>query len=160
MGTEDWGIIALGGLASLIASIFYMWGGTKGFGKYWRRYIGAFVLALACNLIAVYTSMWVWQMLLVFPALLGGFSLPYGADDLVGKIVKRAVFASGVCFAGFFCLWGLGFPGAGIGIFVMQLVVGLGSVFLGVKNPYKNAPLEQYMICQLLTFTIPFWGFI
>jgi hypothetical protein len=159
-GTEEWGLVAIGGGAVFLSAVFYMWGGTAGFGKFWRRFVGSFVLTLSTNLLAIFKGVWAWQLLLIWPALIIAFGLPYGSDTFWGKAVKRAVFALGNVSAGFFGYWAMGMPTFGIGILIFQLFIGSGSIYLGVKNPYKNAPLEQFLICILLTLTIPFWAFV
>jgi len=161
MGPEQIWLVSYGFLSIFIALVLYMMGGTSGFaGKWLRRFLATFILALSANLIAVFNSVWDWPFVLMWPALIGGMSLGYGADTTWGKIVKRTIFALGTCFAGFFGYWAMGFPGFGLGILIMQVLVGLFSVWLGVKNPYNNAPLEQGIICLLLTFTVPFWAYV
>ena len=163
IGTENWGLVALGGLAAFISNVLYMWGGTEmswGGKKWLRRFLGSFVLAAAANGIALVLGNWAWQYILIWPALIGGMSLGYGADNLGEKILKRSIFALGVCTAGIFGLWATGWTGFGIGILVMQVVIGAASVFLGAQNPYSNSPLEQFLISQILTLTVPFWAFV
>lgn len=160
MGIENWIIIAIGGLCSLAASILYMLGGTSGFSKALRRFIASFILALSANIIAVVFHNWNWQLLLIFPCLAGGFSLGYGAYTIKEKIFKRTVFALGVLSACFCGLWSIGFTMFGWVVVGLAFIVGLTSVVLGVFNPFVNAPLEQYLICQLLTMFIPFWGLV
>ena len=159
-GQEDIWLVALGGLAAFVANVLYAAGGTTGFRKYWRRFVASFILAASCNLIAVYLHTWAWPMLLMWPVLIGGMSLGYGGDTVGVKVLKRSIFALGVCTAGVFGLWATDFTGMGWLVLGLQVVVGAGSIALGVINPFKNAPVEQYLICQLLTLTIPFWGFI
>jgi hypothetical protein len=160
MGTENIWLVCLGGLSSFLGCCCYAMGGTQGFGLFWRRFIGSFILVLSCNLIAVYLHTWSDKMLLMYPCLVGGMCLGYGGELLFQKIYKRTIFALGCCFTGFIGAWATGFTGAGIGICIFQLIIGMGSVYLGVRNPYNNAVVEQFIISLLLTFTIPFWGFI
>ncbi len=159
-GPEDIWLVSGGFLALFIAIVLYMMGGTTPWKKFLRRYVGAFVLASSTNVIMLVKQCWDWHALLIYVGLAVAFSLPYGSDTFWGKLSQRAVFAIGVVSAGVFGAWAMGWPAFGWGILGLQLIVGLGSVYLGVRNPYKNAPLEQGMICLLLTFTIPFWGFV
>jgi RarD protein len=45
---------------------------------------------------------------------------------------------------------------AALGYFITPLV----SVVLGVMNPFSNAPLEQFLICQVLCLFVPYWSFV
>jgi len=162
-GTENWGLVAFGGFMSFVASVLYMWGGTdmKWGGKKWlRRYLGSFVLACAAWVIAVVLSKWDWRYLLMYPALWGGFSLGYGGDTKWEKVRKRFFFALGSLLACVVGAWIAGFTGAAWAVLIVCFIVGMTSIVLGVKNPYSNAPLEQYLICQVLTLFVPFWAFV
>ena len=162
-GVEDWGIVALGGFAGFLANVFYMWGGTEmswGGKKWLRRFLGSFVLAGAASGIAAYLGVWTWKYLLMFPVLAIGFSLGYGAPTTIGKIIRRSVFAAGVLMACVIGAWSVGFTTASLLVLGISVIVGMTSVALGVWNPFKNAPLEQFLICQLLCMFVPFWGFI
>jgi hypothetical protein len=159
-GTENWGIVAIGGGASFIAAVLYMWGGTAGFGKFWRRFIASFILAVAANMIAFYLNSWCVQYLCFWPALIVGFSLPYGGSSVMEKVVKRTVFALGVLSCCALGLWAVGFSVSGWVVMTLAVITGLTSVALGVLNPFSNAPLEQFIICQVLCIYVPFWGFV
>ena len=159
-GTEQWGLVAIGGLATYIASVFYMWGGTAGFGLVWRRWIGSFVVALAANLIAVALHVWVWQYLLFYPMLGAGMTLGYGSSRLWVKVLKRTLFALGVLSCCIVGAWIAGFSGPAWIVLGLAFVTGLTSVVLGVWNPFSNAPLEQYIIANLLLLYVPFWSFV
>jgi hypothetical protein len=163
IGAENWGLVALGGVASLIASILYMIGGTTmSFGgqKWLRRYVASALLAGAANGIAAFLQVWTWQYLLMWPCLIGGFSLGYSSDTTIGKAIKRLIFALGVLSACMIGVWAVGFTGAAWVVLGLAAVIGAGSVVLGVWNPFNNAPLEQFIICQILTMFVPFWAFI
>jgi len=162
-GTENWGLVAFGGFASLISSVLYMWGGTEmswGGKKWLRRYLGSFVLAVAASVTAVVLAKWDWRYLLMYPCLFGGFSLGYGAPTTAGKILRRTLFALGVLTACIVGAWIAGWTVAAYMVLGISFSIGLASVLLGTFNPFKNAPLEQYIICQLLTMFIPFWAFV
>ena len=160
MGTENiWLIGILGGMA-FVANFLYAVGGTEGFGKYWRRFIGATILGLSPSLGAVLTGVFDWRYLSVIPCLIVGFSLPYGSETTISKIIKRTVFALGVCSACFVGLWITGFSVSGWIVFGLSVTTALTSVALGVLNPFNNAPLVQFLICQVLTLYVPFWPFV
>ena len=160
MGTEDIWLIALGGFGSLISNICYMAGGTEGFGKWWRRFLGSFILSLSASLIALYLNSWSWKYLLMYPALAVGMSLGYGGDKQLTKILKRSLFAFGVLTACFIGAWICGFSVSSLIVLGLAIITGLTSVVLGVFNPFKNAPLEQFIISQVLTLYVPWWAFI
>ena len=159
-GQEDIWFVAILGFMAFVANVLYAAGGTKGFGLFWRRFIGSFILALSASICALYLGAWSWKYLLIYPALIGGFSLGYSSDTLLGKITRRTIFALGVLMACLVGLWATGFTSFGWVVFILAAVTGLTSVVLGAINPFKNAPLEQFLICQVLTLYIPFWAYI
>lgn len=159
-GPENIWLIAVGGFSTCFASVMYMMGGTTPWKKWIRRYLGTFLLSLCLNLIAFINSNWHWQYLLTYPFLVLGFSLSYGDDIVWKKILKRSVFVLGCLLSSLVCLWAIGFSFFGWIVFGLQFIIGLGSIILGVINPYNNAPLEQYLISQLLTLFFVFWPFI
>lgn len=162
-GTENWGLVAFGGSMSLFASILYMWGGTEmswGGQKWLRRFLGSFILALAASVVAIVLAKWDWRYLLLYPCLWGGFSLGYGGKTTFVKVLKRTAFAFGTLTACVVGAWILQWSVSALVVLGLCFVTGLTSVVLGVVNPFNNAPLEQYLICQVLTLYVPFWAFI
>jgi hypothetical protein len=163
MGPEMIWVVAVGGFSSFVASLLYAIGGTKmSFGgqKWLRRYLGTALLTVSASYTAWAIGEWSWKLLLMYPCLVGGMSLGYGADTTCEKILRRFIFASGVLMACFVGLWYVEFTSSGWIVFSIASIVGLTSVIMGAFNPWKNAPVEQYLICQVLTMFIPFWGFI
>ena len=159
-GPENIWLIALCGLAAFIANVMYMMGGTQGFGLWWRRFLATFILMVAANGAALFMHVWHWQYLLFFPALIAGMSLGYGAKTTGGKIVKRLIFALGVTACCALGAWAHGFGAMSLVICGLSVFTGLTSIVLGVINPFNNAPLEQFLICQVLTLYVPFWAFV
>jgi hypothetical protein len=163
MGPEQIWLITLGGFAAFLCNVLYMVGGTgfdgKGY-KWLRRFVGAGILACAANGIAIYMQAWVWQYLLMIPSLIIGFSMGYGGDTTIEKVLKRSLCAVGILAACFIGLWATGFTAMGWAVMVMAGVIGGTSVVMGVWNPWNNAPLEQFLICQVLTLFVPFWCFV
>jgi hypothetical protein len=159
-GTENVILVAIGGFSTFLACVAYMLGGTSGFGLWWRRFLGVFFLGCGTNLVAGMLGVWVWPYLLFFPLLGVGMSLGYGADTTIGKIIKRTIFALGVLSCCVIGMWVHTFSIFSIVIGILALLIGLGSIVLGVVNPFNNAPVEQYLICQVLTLFVPFWGFV
>jgi hypothetical protein len=135
-------------------------GGTKGFSKWMRRFLASFILACSANVAAIYLGVWTLEYLLMWPCLIGGFSLPYGANTTWDKVIKRTVFALGVLMACFCGAWATGFTIFGLVILGLAVLTGITSVALGVINPFNNAPLEQFLICQVLCLYVPYWAFV
>ena len=163
MGPENIWVVAIGGFCSFVASVLYAIGGTEmSFGgkKWIRRYLGSFILALGANIVAFMIGEWSWKLLLMYPCLIGGMSLGYGGDKTSTKVLKRAIFALGCLSACMVGVWYCGWVLAAWIVFGIAFVVASVSVVLGVWNPFKNAPLEQYIICQVLTMFVPFWAFV
>jgi len=160
MGTENIWLIIILGFMAFVANSLYAMGGTEGFGKWLRRYLASFILAVAANGAAIYLTVWTWQYIFIYPCLIGGFSLGYGANTTWEKILKRGIFALGVltaCFCGF---WATGATILGWIVVGLAFLTGVTSVVLGVINPFNNAPLEQFIICQVLCLYIPYWAFL
>src|SRR3990167_9148154 len=118
-------------LGVILASFLYSLGGRSG--KWKRRFVASFVLAATVNVLCVLRGVWQPLMLAVWPILIGGFSLGYGADVLWLKVVRRLVYALAVLMAGVLMAFILG--GNAWWVLMPYIVVGLFSVFLGVKNP-------------------------
>lgn len=159
-GQEQIWLVALGCAALIIGDILYMMGGTSGFGKWYRRILGSFIIVSSTNIIAIVNGKWSWQYAVMYPFLIIGFSMGYDAETTWGKVFKRLLFAISCVSVGIFGLWATGFTAFGWGVLTLQFLVGLGSIYLGVVNPYGNAPVEQFLICTLITMTIPFWPYI
>lgn len=162
MGTELLYVVVLGGFLAFLANVCYMLGGTQGMpgGKLWRRYAASFLLTFSVNLTGILILRWAWQYLLIWPLLTVAFHLGYGADTVAGKIARRSIYAlavSSVCFIG---LWATGFTVMGWVICGLSIGAGAVSIFLGVINPYTNARVEEFLVCQVLNLFIPFWPFI
>lgn len=159
-GQEFIWLVALAGLMQCAASIMYAMGGTKGFGLVWRRYIGSGLIAAALNIVALAVHNWHWQYILVYPALIGGFVLPYKGDTIWQKIIKRTIFFVACMGSSVFCLWASGFSGAGIGVMICQFMLGSFSVFFGSCNPWDDAPVEQFFVCEALTLFLFAWPWV
>jgi len=163
LGQENiWGISMAFGL--LFASvILYMMGGTAGFGEYnkaLRRFVASGLITIDAVMISFMAGTFDWRYFLMFIPLAVGFSLPYGGSTKAEMTFKRIVYALGVLGACFIGLWITGFTFFGWVVMALAVVVGMTSVVLGIINPYKNAPLEQGLICLVLNLFVPFWGYV
>lgn len=163
-GPESIWLVCGGGLAAFIANCLYAIGGTdmtgKGGWKWLRRFVASFILALAANLIAAFVQVWHWQYILFMPILSIGFSLGYGADTVAGRVLKRSICAVAIVSCCVVGAWVHEFSGLSLIVAGLSVLIGAGSVVLGVLNPFNNAPAEQFLVCQILTLFVPFWAFV
>ena len=149
-GTENVWLVALLGFMAFISNVLYMLGGTEGFGKWMRRFIASAILAGAASLGAIALGRWVWQYLLMFPCLAIGFSLPYGAEEAIWKIIKRTLFALGVLSACVIGLWATGFTVFGL------VIAGPHSIRRVCAAPLQRHSVVPYVVqlirCCLRTY--------
>ena len=160
MGTENIWLVCACGFSAFLANCLYCMGGTAGFTKVLRRYVAPIILTLALNLSALYLETWRWQFILVLPLLIGGFHLGYSATTTWKKILRRTLYALAVVSSCLACVWGTGFTLGGCIIFGLAVFTGLTSVALGVWNPFNSARVEEFLVSQVLTLYIVFWGFV
>jgi hypothetical protein len=146
--TETWigSIPAIEAIILVVGCWFYMWGGRSG--KWKRRFLGAFICATAVWTGLLLTGLFRWASLGLYPLLMAGFSLGYGADTLGPKIVKRSIIVATLCASGALMAWILG--GNAWWVLPLQGFIGIGSIYLGVKNPLQAAA-EEFFVCLLLT---------
>jgi len=146
--TETWlGTIPFIGTVILaFGCLLYMLGGRDG--KWKRRFIGSLICATAIWVETLLLSVFTWKQLAVYPLLAIAFSLGYGAEIPIIKIIKRSIVVLCSLLTGLlFCLT--------IGhtawlILPIQVVVAAVSIWLGVKNPIPAAA-EEYFVCLFLT---------
>lgn len=145
--------VAVTGLA--IGSVAYSLGGYKG--KWKRRFVGSFIISSTFIGICAWRDLWTPWLLLSYPMLIGTFCLPYGADTLFPKLVKRStvVLACLTIGIGFCALhggkaWWVLIPNAGISAW---------SIFLGIKSNIQ-ARAEEGFICLLLCMGLMMYPFI
>lgn len=138
-----------------IGTTSYSFGGYSG--KWKRRFVGSFILSAGFNGLCAWRGLWHPLLLTAFPALITTFCLPYGADTLFPKVIKRTCVAVAVLTSGLaFCIinggnaWYVMIPHAG---------VALWSVYLGVKNPIQ-ARAEEGFICLFLCAGLLMYPFI
>lgn len=147
---------AFGSLIGLsLSCLLYALGGREG--KWKRRFVASFILALTVNLASLIMGRFSFWLFLAFPALIAGFSLGYGADVLIWKVIRRSIYALGVIGSGLiFCLV---FGGNAWWVLPIHIGVGLFSVYLGVRNPvYASA--EEVFVCALLNIGLCIYPFI
>ena len=127
-------------------------GGTLNVSKSLRRYVGSAVFVVACLSLAATSGVFSWWMLLSYPCLAGALTMGYGADDVPGKLRRRALYAVGVTAASAPFLLSMGQWET----FLFQIVLGVSaSVFYGLLNP-TSAVAEEGAIGTLLVATWPF----
>ena len=130
----------------LVGCFLYMAGGRSG--KWKRRFLGAFVCSLAVWTGLLLMGRFRWPVLALFPLISGAFSMGYGADLTLSKIIKRSLIVAFLCLSGVLLAWLLG--GRAWLILPLQAFIGAGSIYLGVINPI-HAASEEFFVCLLLT---------
>lgn len=147
---------AFGSMIGLsLACLLYALGGREG--KWKRRFIASLILSITLNLAALVMGRFSLWLLLAFPALITGFSMGYGADTLIGKLIRRSIYAVSVIASGLiFC-----FTFGGVAWWVLPVHVGVGlfSIYLGVRNPVYAAA-EEVFVCALLNIGLCIYPFI
>lgn len=150
------GFTAVGSLIGLaLGCMFYMMGGRSG--KWLRRFIGSLVISTTLWVCALIMGKFNWWILGTYPILALGFSLGYGADIPLMKIIKRAIVASCVVLAGLLCA--ITYGGSAWMVLILHFGVALWTVFLGVKNPIQAAS-EEVFVCALLNLGLMMYPFI
>lgn len=146
--SETWtGTVAfIGLLITAVGCFFYMLGGRSN--KWLRRFIGSLICSTAIWVEALLMGVFDWWQLLTYPLLAIVFSLGYGSDIPLTKIIKRFIVVLGSMSVGIL-LW-LTIGGASWMILPLQFMIALGSIWLGVKNPVQAAA-EEFFVCLLLT---------
>ena len=145
--------MAVGALILLdVGCLFYALGGR--FAKWQRRIVGSFVIAGTVNVSALVMGTWNPWLIGTFPILVGAFTLGYGADDIVKKIVRRSIYSAAVVSAGLLCAWSIG--GNAWLILIPHVVTGAIAVFLGVRNPLYAAAEEVFICASLNLFLISY----
>jgi hypothetical protein len=154
---ETW----IGTIAAIEAAIliigcwFYMLGGRSG--KWRRRFIGSLICSTAVWVGLLLMGLFKWGALGLYPLLAICFSLGYGADTFGTKIVKRSVVVATLCLSGVLMASILG--GSAWQVLPLQVFIGMGSIYLGVKNPIQAAA-EEFFVCLLLTECLVMYPFM
>jgi len=151
--------IAFGSLIGLVISaLLYAIGGRVGGpGKWIRRFVASFILATVVNMASVMMGNYSVWLILAYPGLVASFSLGYGADTLIFKVIRRLIYALGVILSGLiFCFV---FGGMCWWVLPFHIGVGLFSVYLGIRNPVP-APVEELFICVLLNLGLVLYPFV
>lgn len=151
------GHLFIGGLLGLVLTcLLYMWGGREG--KWKRRFVGSFVLALTVNLLFIALGNWKPWYIAIWPLMSIAFSMGYGGTDNVGKkVIRRSIYAVGVLSSGAFCAYFIG--GWAWIMFAIHAGIGLFSVILGTKN-ILPAAVEEPLICMVLNLGLICYPFI
>jgi len=149
--------VSIGGVGLLIASILYSFGGRAGTSKLWRRLGSALVLGATVNALFAVRGLWEWAFLSIPLMLFGGYSLGYGADYVLQKIAKRAIYAAAIIFSGVVICFIIG--GKAWWVLIPHTGVGAFSIYLGVKNPI-SATTEEFFVCLLLGAGLIMYPFI
>jgi len=146
------------GTALILSSFFYSWGGRAGGpGKWIRRYLASFILAATVNVLFVIRGHWSPWFLAIYPCLVLGFVMGYGADSLGMKLLRRSLSAAAILSSGLLIAIVLG--GAAWAVFIPHVIVGAGSIYLGTRNPLPAA-VEEFMVCMVLNLFLITYAFV
>lgn len=124
-------------------SLFYGLGGTEGFGKWIRRYVGPLWMGLGLWMFASLQGTFK-PLQLLYPLLLCASShLGYGGDNVKRKIIRRSIYGLAIAIASL--------PLAVISglwlLYCIHAVVCVSmSVLLGVANPCASARDEETLV--------------
>ena len=146
---DEWALVLVAFCRLLIVFVFaacYMIGGRKW--KWVRRFVGSAILMTGTIGVALFMHTFKWWMVfgyLVYPISL---SLPYGADNLLSKILKRGFY--GLCLGASSLVFG-SWVLAGLQISISVAV----SIYLGVINP-TDAVDEECLIASSSVLFVPF----
>jgi hypothetical protein len=145
---------AVGSLVGLVvAAALYSLGGRSG--KWRRRYVASAVLTGTIIASSLLMTTFTWWSLLCYPLLVLTFSLGYGAESLVVKVLKRSLVA--VC--GIIATLPLIIPGLHLVLLPLQLILIPVYVWLGVRNPVPAAS-EEVFICIVLNLGLVMLPFV
>lgn len=150
--------IAGAGIAVVIASFIYSWSGLQGSpGKWLRRFISSLILASTVNVLCLLRGIWHPWFLAVYLPITGAFSLGYGSDFTMIKIIKRTLVVLAFCMSGLIFCFTLG--GNAWWVLVAHVGIGAGSIYMGVKNPIESAA-EMFIVCLLLSVGLICYPFV
>ena len=141
------------GIGLVVASLLYSLGGRSG--KWKRRFIASFILTTTVISLCLIRGCFSYWHLLIYPILALGFSLGYGADDILLKVFKRFYCALAVLMAGLVMAFTLN----GWGVFIPHAGIAMWSVWMGVKNPIPAAS-EEFFICMMLNLGLVMYPFL
>ena len=137
----------------LTAAILYSLGGRDGISKGVRRYGASAIIVFGTILFAAAnTSLNLWY-LVCYPLLVLAYSLDYGGDTLLSKILKRLKCAVAIVLA---CSL-IAVLNGKINLLVTQSVVAIAtSILLGVKSDIA-ASQEELLIGFTTCMFVPFY---
>ena len=145
---ETWlGTIPLfGTLILAVGCWFYMLGGRDA--KWLRRFIGSLICSTAIWIESLLLGVFNFWHLLVYPLTITYFSLGYGSEIPLIKIIKRSIVV--ICSLTTGLVFCLTIGGSAWIILPIQVVIAAVTIWLGVKNPIPAAA-EEYFVCLFLT---------
>ena len=147
---------AFGSLIGLaFASLCYALGGRSG--KWKRRFVGSLILATTVGVSSAVMGKWNPRLIVIYPALAAGFSMGYGGEGALRKILRRTIYAMGILASGAIFFLTIG-PHA-LWILIPHAGIGAWSIYLGVKNP-MHAASEEVFICAILNIGLCMYPFI
>lgn len=141
------------------AAFFYGWGGIKG--KWKRRYISSFLVVVSISAGSLILSRFNYWLLLVFPLAIGTHSLGYGVNEgenqTLRKVLKRSLVVLASLTVSAVLVLTFGKPA--VFLLPVDMIVGITSIYLGVRNP-TQASAEEFQICLMLWLPKIFYLYI
>ena len=150
------GVLTFVGLIGLSCGCFlYMLGGRSD--KWLRRFVASLIITATSVILSTFMGKFSWWLVTIYPILMTGMSLGYGADETWLKVIKRSLFGLAVVSAGLiYCLC---FGGNMWWILLIHIGIAVWSVFLGVKSTI-HAASEETFICFLLNAGLIMYPFV
>ena len=112
-------------------------------GKWKRRFLGSGLLTVGFVLFSLLAGKFSWWILLCFPLYIGAFSLGYGGNKLLTKLIKRTYCGAAIAFASL----PLAIALHTMPMWYGQLVLMTGMmVWLGAFNPTASARNEETLL--------------
>lgn len=147
--------VTLSGFSLVLSSFLYSLGGRSG--KWKRRFIAPFILTLTVCILMLWRGMWDWRLPFLYPILAIGFSLGYGSEIILTKILKRSIYAIAIVMTG--VLLCLVIDNRAWSIFIPHVGVAAWSIYLGVINPIEAAA-EEFWVCMVLNSGLMMYPFL
>tara|TARA_Y100000310_G_scaffold155934_1_gene155383 strand:+ start:3809 stop:4276 length:468 start_codon:yes stop_codon:yes gene_type:complete len=137
----------------LTGAILYSLGGRDGISKGVRRFGASAIIVGGTCYFAFSSGAFNWWYLLSYPLLCTAYSLGYGSDNTLGKVIKRAYCGLAIVVA----TSPIALLTGRIEVLIVQAVVALTtSIILGIKSKIP-ASQEELLIGFMTSLCVPFY---
>jgi len=144
---------SIGVLGLAVTCLLWMLGGRSN--KWIRRYAGGVVLVTTVIMLCLLMNKYSNWLLVMYVTTIVGFSMGYGGDNLEEKLRRRITFVVGNMGSSLLMSIVLGVWT----ILPLHLMIALGTVWLGIKNPV-HAASEEVFVCLLLNAGLIMYPFV